>query len=63
MAASRDALDARVGWTGVSGTAGLTDAEAVMALFGRVCMALRTDEAQPAPDTARALLRVGAAPP
>ena len=47
----RDTFDALVNWTGASGTAGAADAAALMALFERVCIALRTDAAQPPPET------------
>ena len=58
----RDIFDALVGWTGSSGIAGVTNAEDLMALFRRVCAALRQDAAQPPPETLRTLLQAGRAP-
>jgi hypothetical protein len=58
----RDVFDALVGWTGASEVTGVADAEAVMGLFRRVCTALRGDDAQPPPETLRALLQAGRAP-
>lgn len=53
----RDAFDALVAWDGASAIAGVTRADELMALFGRVCAALRDDDGRLPPDTLRALLR------
>jgi hypothetical protein len=60
----RDAFDALVGWDGASAIAGVDCAEDLMALFERVCTAMRGDDGRAPPDTVRALLRGrGTAPP
>ncbi len=51
------AFDALVGWHAGSAVAGVADAEALMALFKRVCEALVDDPNAVPPETARALAR------
>ncbi|WP_237477189.1 hypothetical protein [Lichenibacterium dinghuense] len=53
----RDAFDRLVAWDGASAIAGVATAGELMALFERVCAAIRGDDGRVPADTVRALLR------